>query len=749
MGCGASNNRQSNTQIVNVDAADWNTAYHGLGSGTGTIIKKKNSKQFSRAKSNVFYKDNKVAAINSYTVTTQLGKGAFGEVFLASMDDEQYAIKVLKKAAMKSLRAPPRRPGGGGGGGGPMDSLKSEIATLKKIAHPNCVQMHDVIYDDDVGQVFIVLEYVDGGTSQKNDAEGNPVPLPERTIWSHLRHFVMGLEYLHMHGIVHRDIKPDNLMVTRPGRMYAGSAGVLKITDFGTSAFCSIGDPSAKKTQGTPQFFAPEMCAEGSSGTYDPRVLDLWAAGVTLYLWASGRLPFMQPTVMLLMQDIAECAPVLDAPKETSEGLGGVIRGLLTRDVAKRITLSNLRLHEWLTDESAQPLPVQPVVKIEVTDEEIAQAVTNRALIQEGSAAGPSAIGETLSLIGQGDSSGGWKREGMATIRKRTTQQDAMFWKAISASGHLAPHLPIIYSIGTFDDEEEADGGGGKGTSTEQVYDIRMQDLVAPMARPCALGLIMGSRTTTPLELHSGALAAPIAELLPALTKLRADAPTADEVGVGAVTPARYLQYIDDATSTSTLGFRLDGGKTVVHGELAPLPLPNGTTYNTLQSEGDVVTTLKTFLQADAGLAHATLLKVQSVKQALERSDFFNKHVLLRSRLLLVYDDAAREARLELKLMNFAWSYALAEGASVDHVSAWDGTEASHEDGYLLGVQSLERCMAVVCEQLGPPPMKRITSYGDESFSSPGRASKPGLTSPFGSRKKVLDGKGSPSPSPR
>ena len=97
--------------------------------------------------------------------------------------------------------------------GGPpksaLDAVKPEIATLKRIAHPNCVTLHEVIHDASADMVFLVLELVDGGPSQRSDAEGNPIPLPLRTIWSHTRHFMMGLEYLHMHGIVHR--KSDRL----------------------------------------------------------------------------------------------------------------------------------------------------------------------------------------------------------------------------------------------------------------------------------------------------------------------------------------------------------------------------------------------------------------------------------------------------------------------------------------------------------------------------------------------------------
>ena len=92
----------------------------------------------------------------------------------------------------------------------------------------------------------MVLEYVDGGPSQINGADGKPQRLPELTIWSHLRHLVM-------------DLKPDNLMLTRPGRMYPGDPGMLKIADFGTSCFCE-GDTNAQRTAGTPPFFCGGLC---------------------------------------------------------------------------------------------------------------------------------------------------------------------------------------------------------------------------------------------------------------------------------------------------------------------------------------------------------------------------------------------------------------------------------------------------------------------------------------------------------
>ena len=89
------------------------------------------------------------------------------------------------------------------------------------------------------------------------DSDGRPIALPESEIWSHLRHLVMGLEYLHMHGIIHRDIKPENLLLTKASASDDSLGQILKIADFGTSCLCE-GDANAQKTAGTPYFFAPQ-----------------------------------------------------------------------------------------------------------------------------------------------------------------------------------------------------------------------------------------------------------------------------------------------------------------------------------------------------------------------------------------------------------------------------------------------------------------------------------------------------------
>ena len=145
----------------------------------------------------------RLSAVNQYRVVRSLGESlcAYGEVLLAQVTAAKageafFAVKVLRKSALTMRQG--------------AETVQQEIASMKEIEHPNCVRMFDVLLAPAVDQIFLVLEYVDGGTSQQRDAKGQPIPLPERTVWSHLRHLVLGLEYLHMHGIIHRDIKPES-----------------------------------------------------------------------------------------------------------------------------------------------------------------------------------------------------------------------------------------------------------------------------------------------------------------------------------------------------------------------------------------------------------------------------------------------------------------------------------------------------------------------------------------------------------
>jgi len=165
---------------------------------------------------------------------------------------------------------------------------------------------------------------------------------------------------------------------------------------------------------------------------------------------------------------------------------------------------------------------------------------------------------------------------------------------------------------------------------------------------------------------------------LATMNELDPAAATEAEKAAGGVPLLRYLQFLDDHTSTRELGFRIDAARTIVQRELKPLPLPEGTTIGTLRTEEHVCAALATFLQHDLALAKAIVTKIETLETALQRSEFFSKHVLLRSSLLLFYDDSARMERLELKMINFAFSYALPAEQTTTHDIEWNGTPEHH-----------------------------------------------------------------------
>jgi len=236
------------------------------------------------------------------------------------------------------------------------------------------------------------------------------------------------------------------------------------------------------------------------------------------------------------------------------------------------------------------------------------------------------------------------------------------------------------------------------------VYEVRMQDLASGMTRPCAMLFVMGTHTCVPSD-FGGEADAPRADLLAACKELDPSCATPEEEAVGGMTQARHLITLDALSSTATLGFRIDTAKTVVDGTMGTLPLPQGMQLATLKEMDDVAEAIGIFVQKDPAITKSAAIKLDAIKAALERSmakenGFMPRHALLRSSLLLVYDDAERE-HVELKMINFGFSYRIPTSApDLTHTAAWDGSPHHHEDGYFIGVDSLTKLFRTLTEKL-------------------------------------------------
>ena len=242
------------------------------------------------------------AVAGEYSIERELGRGGMGIVYLARdvQLDRHVAIKVLPSHLASSAESKER--------------FIREARTAAGLSHPNIVPIHRV--GEAAGFVFFVMSYVPGETlGERLRSKG---PMPAADAMRMMREVAWALEYAHERGIVHRDIKPDNILIE------AGSGRAL-VSDFGiarsTSATHANTHPA--RIAGTAHFMSPE---QGTGDTVDGRS-DLYSLAVVGYLAVSGKLPFEAPSVPALMLKRATTAPtrVADAAPGVPHELAAAI----------------------------------------------------------------------------------------------------------------------------------------------------------------------------------------------------------------------------------------------------------------------------------------------------------------------------------------------------------------------------------------------------------------------------------------
>ncbi|KRY10875.1 Serine/threonine-protein kinase STK11, partial [Trichinella patagoniensis] len=265
--------------------------------------------------------------VNKYLMGDVLGEGSYGKVKEA-LDTESLcrrAVKIFKKQRLRRIV------------NGEQD-VANEVRLLRRLYHPNVVQVYDVIVDNEKQKLYLVLEYCVGSLQLMLDRSVQK-RLPR---WQAHRYFVQlldGLDYLHGMGVVHKDIKPGNLLVTVGER--------LKISDFGVAEALSIyaGNDLISVARGTPKFQPPEI-AQGC-GSFHGFLIDVWSAGVTLYNLVSGQYPFHGENVFILYENI--CSKQLQVPTDCVDPLlESLLRGMLEKDPDRRLSLRQVRRHEWV-----------------------------------------------------------------------------------------------------------------------------------------------------------------------------------------------------------------------------------------------------------------------------------------------------------------------------------------------------------------------------------------------------------------
>lgn len=219
-------------------------------------------------------------------------------------------------------------------GGNPLYLIKEEIAIMKKLNHDNLVSLIEVLDDPNEDSLYMVLEMCKKGVVMKVGMEQKADPYDDESCRCWFRDLILGIEYLHAQGVVHRDIKPDNLLLTEDD--------VLKIVDFGVSEmFEKTSEMLTAKSAGSPAFLPPELCV-AKHGDISGKAADIWSMGVTLYCLRFGQIPFEKSGVLQLYESIKQ--DEVDLSMETEGDFKDLMQRLLEKDPSKRVKMPELRV---------------------------------------------------------------------------------------------------------------------------------------------------------------------------------------------------------------------------------------------------------------------------------------------------------------------------------------------------------------------------------------------------------------------
>ncbi|KAG0158532.1 hypothetical protein PDIDSM_6047 [Penicillium digitatum] len=339
-----------------------NTSSSGFGAASADIAEEARGPRSRHDYSNGNVVKRKETTFGSYILGQTLGEGEFGKVKLGWKRDGsiQVAIKLIRR---DTLGTNPSR----------LPKIYREIAILRELAHPNIVRLHEMVETD--RHIGIIMEYASGG--ELFDYILNNRYLKDNSARRLFAQLVSGVGYLHKKGIVHRDLKLENLLLDRNRNII--------ITDFGFANTFDPVDPLDEEIEynltnkeyvkrkrldkigtnglrrgdlmqtscGSPCYAAPELVV--SDSLYTGRKVDVWSCGVILYAMLAGYLPFDDDpanpdgdNINLLYKYIVSTP--LTFPEYVTPHARDLLRRILVPDPRKRADLFEVARHSWLSE---------------------------------------------------------------------------------------------------------------------------------------------------------------------------------------------------------------------------------------------------------------------------------------------------------------------------------------------------------------------------------------------------------------
>ena len=292
-----------------------------------------------------YYKNNKKypeTNLNFYKYGRLIGQGAFGKVNLGLnvLTGRVVAIKSFNKSNLNSNSEN-------------MKKIKYETNLMKKLNHPNITKILELFEDKEY--ILIIMEYINGGNLFSFLKKHRKVS--EKTAKLLYRQIILGIKYMHQQGIVHRDIKLENILIDLNNN--------IKICDFGIGRVLSSPEQPLFDQCGTPMYIAPEILLCSKEKGYKGFPVDIWSSGIVLYILLSGTLPFSFKNSSSSLSESNESNLSEDNNNNTelqysiinkepkaieniSKEAEDLLKKILKKNPEKRITCEEILNHPWM-----------------------------------------------------------------------------------------------------------------------------------------------------------------------------------------------------------------------------------------------------------------------------------------------------------------------------------------------------------------------------------------------------------------
>ena len=292
-----------------------------------------------------YYKNNHeypMTTLDFYKYGRLIGQGAFGKVNLGLnvLTGRVVAIKSFNK---KNLDSPNNEN---------MKKIIYETNLMRKLNHPNITKILEMFEDEKY--ILIIMEYINGGNLFSFVKKRRK--LNEKISKFLFKQIILGIKHIHSQNIVHRDIKLENILIDLNN--------TIKICDFGIGRILSSPDEPLHDQCGTPMYMAPEILSSLKEKGYKGFPVDIWSAGIALYIMLSGTLPFsikddidsfVDENNLKKKKNLAlRQAIIHNEPKKIekiSEKAKDLLHGLLNKDPNKRLTCDEILNHPWLNSD--------------------------------------------------------------------------------------------------------------------------------------------------------------------------------------------------------------------------------------------------------------------------------------------------------------------------------------------------------------------------------------------------------------